>query len=481
MEAAAPGATAAAERPFTWRFVTPVVVASTLNPVNSSVIATALVPIAAGIHVTVGRTAVLVSALYLATAIGQPTAGKLSEQIGPRRVFLAGVLAVVVGAVVGGTGSNLATLAVARFLIGVGTSTSYPASMLLVRRRAAQAGLAAPPGGVLGGIVIAGTVSAAAGLPLGGVLVGAWGWRASFLASVPLAILSLAAGWRWIPAVPPGGPGSLRELARRIDLAGLGAFAATLAALLVFLLSLPEPDWPALVATAIAAGALVSWELRAATPFFDVRMLVRHLALTRTYLRQALSTLCIYMVLYALTQWLEAARHVSTRQAGLLLLPMTGVAALLAQPVSRRNLVRLPLVAAALSCLAGSVGVALLATSTPVVAIVAVTLVFGVTLSTTMTGNQTALYTQVEAERIGTASGLLRTFGYLGSIASSAIISVVFHTRVADHGLHVIGWTMVGVSVAGIVLLFTDRALLRPAAARGRVASGVPPHPAGVP
>jgi hypothetical protein len=44
----------------------PLVMGSALNPVNSSVIATALVPIAVALHVPVGRTSILVSSLYLA-------------------------------------------------------------------------------------------------------------------------------------------------------------------------------------------------------------------------------------------------------------------------------------------------------------------------------------------------------------------------------------------------------------------------------
>ena len=42
---------------FSWRFVTPLLAGSALNPINSSLIATALVPIAAALHVPVGRTA----------------------------------------------------------------------------------------------------------------------------------------------------------------------------------------------------------------------------------------------------------------------------------------------------------------------------------------------------------------------------------------------------------------------------------------
>jgi len=67
-------------------------------------------------------------------------------------------------------------------------------------------------------------------------------------------------------------------------------------ALLVFLLSLPSPDWSALGISAAAAAALVWWELRAGNPFIDVGLLTSNLALTRTYLRYGLTLLGVYVV-----------------------------------------------------------------------------------------------------------------------------------------------------------------------------------------
>jgi MFS family permease len=162
-------------RPFSWQFTTPLFIGSALNPVNSSLIATALVPITRSIGVPVGQTAALVSALYLATAIAQPTAGKAAEVLGPRRVFLAGIILVGVGGLVGGFAQDLVTLLLSRVLIGLGTSCAYPTAMLLIRRRARDAGLDKPPGGVLGGLMISGLATASLGLPVGGVLVGVLG------------------------------------------------------------------------------------------------------------------------------------------------------------------------------------------------------------------------------------------------------------------------------------------------------------------
>ncbi|MFB7510127.1 MFS transporter [Streptomyces broussonetiae] len=135
-------------RPFSWRFTTPLFIGSALNPGNSSLIATALLPIAHGVGVPVGQTAALVTALYLASAIAQPTAGKAAEVFGPRRVFLAGIVLVAVGGVAGGCAQDLITLLIGRVPIGLGTSCACPTAMLLIRRRARAAGLDRPPGAV---------------------------------------------------------------------------------------------------------------------------------------------------------------------------------------------------------------------------------------------------------------------------------------------------------------------------------------------
>jgi MFS family permease len=448
--------------PFHWRFVTPLLMGSCLNPINSSLIATALVPIATAMHVSVGKTAVLVSALYLACTIAQPTAGKLSEEFGPRRVFLTGIAIVFIGGLVGGFGTNMAMLILARVLIGIGTSAGYPSAMLLVRRRATEAGMKAPPGNVLGSLVIAGMVTPALGLPIGGALVGLWGWRTTFFINVPVAIITYVMAAISVPRDPKQQTRlTARDVATRIDLLGVVAFAVMMATLLIFLLSLPSLDWISLVIAVAAGAAFVVRELKAETPFIDLRLLAKNGGLSRTYLRWAVMCLCIYTVLYGLTQWMEAGRGLSALDAGLLLLPMSALGGIIARPISRRNLLRWPLVVSAIACVAGSAVVLLITTATPLAWIVVATLLFGVVTGAGASANQTALYREVPAEQMGTASGLFRTFGYIGSIASSALIAVTFHASVSDHGLHIIAIIMVVVSVLGLLLAVGDRRLMK--------------------
>ena len=448
------------ERPFSWRFTTPLFIGSALNPINSSLLATALVPIAHGIGIPIGQTAALVAALYLASAIAQPTAGKAAEVLGPRRVFLTGIVMVALGGVVGGFGQNLLMLLVSRVLIGLGTSCAYPTAMLLIRRRAQGAGMAQPPGGVLGGLMISGIATASLGLPIGGLLVGALNWRAVFFVNVPVAIIALLATVAWVepdrrPASGEEGRPSARQIASGIDLTGVLGFAVAMLALLVFLFQLPATHWWILMVSIAMWAGLAVGELRARTPFLDLRLLASNLGLTYAYLRFGLANLCIYVVLYGITQWIETVRGYSESASGLLLLPMTLVSGLIIAPISRRNLVRGPLVAAAVTCLLGSLGVLLLDSTAWIGIVVVLTVLFGLATGFAVAGNQTALYQAAPAEQLGTASGLLRTFGYVGSIAASAVTGVVFHHHVSDHGVHLIAWIMTAVSLALAALTVT--------------------------
>ena len=163
-------AVATQQRPFGPRLVTPMYMGAALNPINSSVIATALVSIAAAMGIPVGQTSILISSLYLTSAVAQPTAGRLSEEFGPRRVFLAGVATVLAAGIVGGLARSLAILVLARVLIGLGTSAGYPSAMLLIRRRSTEVGLDSPPHNVLGGLAIAAAATLAIGPAVGGLL-----------------------------------------------------------------------------------------------------------------------------------------------------------------------------------------------------------------------------------------------------------------------------------------------------------------------
>ena len=452
------------ERPFGRRFVTPLFIGSALNPINSSMIAIALVSIAGAMHVADGQTAILISSLYLTSAIAQPVAGRLSEEFGPRRVFLVGIVIVLVAGIIGGLARDMPTLVIARVLIGLGTSAGYPSAMLLVRRRAAAVRLRQPPGSVLGGLTTTSAATLAIGPTIGGVLIVWFDWRAVFWINVPVSAIAFAMALLWIAKDTEIVRGhSARDLVTRVDLPGVAAFGGAITALLVFLLALPRLDWIALgISVAVTAG-LVVLELRVSNPFLDIHLLMSNLALTRTYVRYCLTLLGIYAVLYGLTQWTEAAHHLSGYQAGLALIPMGALSAVIARVVSRfTTRLRLWLMVAAVTLVVGAIGMFFLTSHSPLAAVICVSMVFGLVAGFGNVTNQTVLYVEAPAEKVGTASGLLRTFGYIGSIAAATITGVAFRARVSDAGLHLVAVILIGTGLVVLLLTLLDRQLAVP-------------------
>lgn len=463
-----PAATPAEAEAFGWRFTAPLLLASALNPINSSMLATALTDISGEFDVTPGAAASLVSVLYLCSAVAQPAVGKLGGVLGPRRVFLAGLLLVMAGGLIGALAPTFSWLLASRALIGVGTSAAFPTSMDLIRRRADDAGLGVPTR-IIGLLSIAAQVSLVVGLPLGGLLTGLLGWRSLFAVNVPVAAIALLAVLRWVardPAVTRRRP---RELSAALDLVGIVLFTTVVAGLLVFLIDLRAPRWWLAALVAALAVALVLWERRAVSPLIDVRLLAAEPALARTYLRQILSGLAVYTAFYGLSQWMGDAAGLEASVVGVVLLPLSLVSILLARLVSVRGWVRGALIGGAAAVTIAGGMLQLLSSDTPGVVplLVGVAIVYGAANGLTTVAAQTALYLQAPADEVGTAAGLLRSSNHIGAIFSASVISLTFGALPTDAGLHLQGCVVAGLGVL-LLVLAADRALPWTASSSGR-------------
>jgi MFS family permease len=442
---------------FDRRLIVPMIVGAILNPINSSMIAVALVPIGIALGAPPAETTWLVAGLYLATAVGQPVVGRLIDLYGPRPLFLAASALVGLGGLVGALAPSVGVLVAARVLIGLGTCAGYPSAMYLIRSEGERTGRESPAS-ILTLLAVSTQTIAVVGPTLGGLLIAVGGWRAIFAVNVPLALVCVVLGALRLPRVKATGRQRPVGIARTIDLPGIALFVATLVALMLFLLH-PAGSRPLLVLAVVAGAGLVAWELRAASPLLDLRVLGGNLPLLATYARALLTAVTSYALLYGYTQWLEQGRGLSTSLTGIVLLPVFATGVLVSVTTGRRPQIRgkLAVGAAMQVVLAGLL--LLLDDHSPLWLIVVVALVAGVPQGLNNLANQNAVYHQADPARIGSSAGLLRTFFYLGAIVASTATGVAFDRGADTAGLHRLALFMLAAAVAFLVLTLADRSL----------------------
>lgn len=432
---------------------------SLLNPLNTTMISTALVAIGHHFGIGAADTAWLISVLYLASAVAQPVLGKLADVLGPPRVFLAGLVVVMASGLVGTFAPSFGWLIVSRLLLGIGTSAAYPAAMAVLRDESARIGRPTPRP-VLARLSFAALGSAAVGPTLGGLLVMLVGWRGIFAVNVPVALLASAAALLWIPADPARRPAADGRAPRLgLDPLGIGLFSTALTVLVFFLLDLAHPMWWLLVPLAVLTAAFARWQLRRPHPFIDLRTLAANPALARTYLRHGVSYLLIYCVMYGYTQWLEEVRGYSSGHTGLLMLPMSVTALVCSLLGARTKGIRGPLTLACVLLTAGAGLLAFLTADTPLGLLLLAGACFGIPQGLIGTSNQAAVQAHAPPENIGSAAGLQRTAQYIGAITASSLIALAYGQSASDHGLHLMAMVAAVLGVLLIALTVTDRAL----------------------
>lgn len=178
-------------------------------------------------------------------------AGRLADSIGRRRVYLPGVAIFGLGSMLCAVAPGVGWLIAARVVQGVGGSITMAAGFAVMlpefppTRRATAIGISGA----------AGSLGAVVGPFVGSILIDAFSWRSVFWLNVPLCVLVLVIGPRYLSeSRDPDASG-------RIDLGGvvLGTGAVSLAMLAIVQTEAWGVGDVRVVALAVTAVALVPW------------------------------------------------------------------------------------------------------------------------------------------------------------------------------------------------------------------------------
>lgn len=448
-----------------------------LNPVNSSMLAVALVPIAHYFGTSVVAASWLVSALYITTAVAQPTWGRICDAGMPRRVFLFGGCLVALSGALAPLAPDIAFLVGVRVLLGIGTASAYPSALAIVRRVADRAG-GDVPNSALGAISFAAQVTNAFGPALGGLLVTVGGWKWVFLFNLPFVAVTIALAYHYVPRDEPRthnlaavGP---RLRVRDLDPVGIVLFAGATGLGVATLLNLHAA---AVVVAALAVAALasavlfVAWERRTRTPFIPLSLFAANSKLGRTYGRVALFNTVFYAIYYGWPIWLERGRGLSPSTTGLVTLPIAAVGALAAMSATRLSRGRGPrrvLIIGSAVLVAGGLALLGVTRATPIPVLIAVAALLGIPNGFNSVGNQLATYQQAPASLAGVAAGLQRTSSYIGANVASALVGLTVSasgSRGSGGALHVMAGVLAAMSTSLLLGAILNRSLSEPSVA----------------
>jgi EmrB/QacA subfamily drug resistance transporter len=239
-----------------------------MSSIDATVVATALPTLRHSLHAPISWTSWTITAYQLGLAVAMPVAGRLSDQLGRRRVFIASAVVFTAASLLCGLSTSIGMLIALRLVQALGGGAFVPsASGIIVEVFGGHRTRAL---GLLSGIFPLGSL---VGPIIGGVLLSDFSWRSIFFVNVPIGVVFTALAIRYLPHSSPVGG--------RVDFIGALQVAGALLAAMYAVTRLgssgvgitsPSFALPALVA--IACGvALVRRSHRVESPLIPLHLL----------------------------------------------------------------------------------------------------------------------------------------------------------------------------------------------------------------
>lgn len=284
--------------------------------------------------VSVSDASWLVTATLLAGAIATPSLTRLADMYGKKRMMLASLGMLLFGSLLAVVSTNLWTLVVGRAFQG--TASAVIAIGISVMRDALPADRLNSSVALLSATL---GIGSAFGLPMAGVMYGAFGWQSVFWLSAVLAAGLIVAVWLVIEEsdVRTGGT---------FDIIGALLLSAALFCLLLGITKGTTWGWSststlsAFGASAVIFMLWVPWEQRVRDPLVDIRTTLNRPVLL-THITAVLIGASIYINTLATLQLLQLptstgyAFGLTATHAGLLMVP-AALMSLLVAPWSAR-------------------------------------------------------------------------------------------------------------------------------------------------
>jgi EmrB/QacA subfamily drug resistance transporter len=428
-----------------------------------SIVNVALPSIRADVNATMSDLQWTVDAYTLVLASFLLLAGSTADRIGRRRVFLTGLVLFGLGSLLCGLAPGVGWLIGARAVQAVGGTMLNPVAMAIVATTFPDRVERARAIGVFGSMS---GLALALGPILGGALVDGFGWRAVFWINLPIVAAAIVCTALFVPE-------SRAARARRVDPIGQLLVILVLGSVVYAIIEAGSLGWTSpvilgllLVAVLAAAGILV-YEPRRADPLLELR-LFRSVPFSSAIL-MALFALCGFgAFLFVTTLYLQTIRGFSALTAGLCLLPV-GALIMVLSPYTGRIVgtrgPRYPLAIAGTALAIGAATSLWIEPATPLPAVLAIYLFFGLFLGTVNPPITNAAVSGMPTSMAGLAASVASAARQTGTTLGVAVAGTIVGSAASagpkafTAAEHRVWWPVLvlGLAILALALLSSTR------------------------
>ena len=424
-----------------------------LSMLDSSIVNVAVPDIAGDLGVGLGAVHWVVSGYLLSLAVGLALTAYAARRFGTMRVYLTSMVLFVAGSAACALAPTIELLVVGRVVQGFVGAPLVPLALSILLGKDGVRGGSVP---VSAAVVL--FLAPALGPSLGGVLVGAGGWRWVFLVNVPVGVAGLLLALQLRDVGARGRPDA------RFDPVGFALLAVGLVATLLGATRASSGGWDRPAPLALVAGgvvllaAYVRWAARRDQP--AVRLdVVRGAQSLLTLVLQVITSVIAFGTVFLMPVFTQEVQGRTALATGLALLPqglVMGLGTALGQRMSARMSLR-ALVTTGFAVLAASSAVLLVLTAgTPLWATALMLCGRALAAGFITTPLLTAFLAPLREPELADGNTLYNITQRLGGSIGVSVLGSIAAAGAVERGalsaFHEVGALLVGLAVVGAVL-----------------------------
>ncbi len=442
-----------------WRISAVVIVGSIMSILDTTIVNVALDTLGRELHASISQIQWVVTGYMLSLAAVIPVTGWAAQRFGAKRVYLLSLILFTAGSALCGLASSTTELIAFRVIQGMGGGMILPIGQLMMADAAGPSRM----GRVMSIVAVPAMLAPILGPTIGGLIVDNASWRWIFYVNLPIGIIAVLLGLRFLPSAEHAA-----AAAKRLDARGLALMATGLPLLTYGLAEIGSTGGFSsvkVIVPILAGPGLIALfavhALRIRNPLLDLRLYRRP-----TFSSASIAMFCLGAALFGgmilLPLYWQNIRHESVVDTGLLTAPQ-GLGMALVMPLAgklsdRRGGGPLALFGVVVTTVT-TIPFGLIGAHTPVAVLSVAMLLRGMGIGFAFMPAMAAAFASLDRSELPDATPQLNVLQRVGGSIGTAVLAVVLERALS--GVHTLSgaaaaygtafWASAGLTALAIV------------------------------